>query len=119
MKFVAERHGLGQRGVGVLAQRLRQPLAGIHEALTGQSAETRISDRSQQPTDARTQPDVLDGRGAGKQTLGGAQQRAPVGAFVVMRRFERPDPLLEPGEQAAPFSQTAKESLSEVDVTLH
>ena len=36
-----------------------------------------------------------------------------------MGRFERPDPLLEPGEQAASFSQATKKSLSEVDMALY
>ena len=73
---------------------------------------------SQQSGRAGADADVLNCRRARQQALGRTQQGAPVGALVIVSGLERPDPLVQPGQQPAAFRQAPEDRLPEVDMAL-
>src|SRR5262249_19323715 len=102
--------GLAERGRVVVA---------VHETFADERADAhglcRLEDRVRVPNGAH----VENRSGAAGQELSNSQPRGGIEAFLVMRAFEGPDPLLQPVEQLKVVGEVAKKSLAEVHVSLH
>ena len=70
------------------------------------------------PLDSGPDADLLDGRRAAEQALGGAEPARTVRRLVVVRGFERPDPLAQPGQEGALLREAAEQGLTEMKVSL-
>jgi hypothetical protein len=107
-------HSLGRR----LDQPARHALAHVHQALAHRRVERRAGQRLEHDVGVVHGLHRQHRGGAALQQLGRGEPRGGAHRGRLVRRLERPDELLQPGEQRHGIRHAAEQSLHQVHVGL-